>query len=295
MSDVNKESRIPIAQAETRRPTMTAAIDLDAYFRRIGYAGERTPTLDTLRSIQACHTEAIAFENLNPLMGWPVRLDIESLQQKMVQDGRGGYCFEHNLLLKHALDALCFRVTGLAARVLWNAPEGTVSARSHMLLRVDLDGRPYIVDAGFGGVTLTGPLRLEANIEQATPHEPFRLVKAHDEFIEQVKIRGDWVSLYRFGLSEHLLPDYEMANWYLSTHPTSRFVAGLLAARAAPNRRYALLNNQMTVHHLNGGTERRILTSVAEMRETLESAFRVVLPETPELDAALSRLIAQAE
>lgn len=236
---------------------MTATIDLDAYFERIRYAGGRAPTLATLAAIHARHAEAIAFENLNPLMGWPVRLDVESLQQKMVRDGRGGYCFEQNLLFKHALDALGFRVTGLAARVLWGAPEETVAARSHMVLRVDLEEQPYIVDAGFGGVTLTGPLRLEADIEQFTPHEPFRLLKVNDEFIEQVKLPGDWMSLYRFNLQENLLPDYEVANWYLSNHPDSRFVTGLLAARPAPDRRYALLNNQFTVHHLNGRTERR--------------------------------------
>src|SRR6476646_6829320 len=118
---------------------MTATIDLDAYFERIRYAGGRAPTLATLAAIHARHAEAIAFENLNPLMGWPVRLDVESLQQKMVRDGRGGYCFEQNLLFKHALDALGFRVTGLAARVLWGAPEDTVTARSHMVLRVDLE------------------------------------------------------------------------------------------------------------------------------------------------------------
>src|SRR5215831_16064297 len=92
-------------------------IDLDAYFKRIGYEGARKPTLDTLTAIQLRHTETLAFENLNPLMGWPVRLDAESLQQKLVRDGRGGYCFEQNLLLKHAFDAPGFRVTGLAARV----------------------------------------------------------------------------------------------------------------------------------------------------------------------------------
>ena len=271
------------------------AIDLDAYFKRIRYEGERTPMLDTLRAIQLKHTESIAFENLNPLMGWPVPLDIESLQQKMVRDGRGGYCFEQNLLLKHELEALGFRVTGLAARVLWNAPEGAVAPRSHMLLLVDLDGGRYVVDAGFGGVTLTGPLRLEADIEQATPHEPFRLVKAEDEFIEQVKIGGHWVSLYRFNLSRQFLPDYEMANWYLSTHPASRFVTGLLAARPAPDRRYALLNNQLTVHYRNGGKDRRLITSLADMRETLERDFRIVLPDVPELDAVLARLIAKAD
>jgi N-hydroxyarylamine O-acetyltransferase len=282
-----RDNKIPL-------PAMTAVIDLDAYFQRIGYKGARTPTLETLRAIHVRHTETIAFENLNPLLGWPVPLDPASLQQKMVRDGRGGYCFEHNILFKHALDTLRFRVTGLAARVLWGAAENTVTARTHMLLHVDLDGQPYIVDVGFGGVTLTGPLRLETDIEQATPHEPFRLLKANDEFIEQVNIRGDWVSLYRFNLQENLLPDYEVTNWYLSNHPGSRFVTGLLAARPAPDRRYALMNNQFAVHHLNGHTERRLLANADEMRETLEGAFRLTLPDTPDLDELLARLTAQA-
>src|SRR5205085_12496143 len=114
--------------------TMTTAVDLDAYFKRIGYEGERTPTFETLQAIQLRHVQTIAFENLNPLMGWPVRLDIESLQQKLVREGRGGYCYEHNLLFRHVLKALGFEVTGLAARVLWNEPHGAITPRSHMLL-----------------------------------------------------------------------------------------------------------------------------------------------------------------
>jgi N-hydroxyarylamine O-acetyltransferase len=272
----------------------TVGIDLDAYLKRIGYDGERTPTIGTLRDVQLRHAESIAFENLNPLTGWPIHLDIESLQQKMVRGGRGGYCFEQNLLLKHALEAMGFRITGLAARVLWNAPEGVIPPRSHMLLLVDLDGIRYVVDVGFGGVTLTGPLRLEVDIEQTTPHEPFRLVRADDEFIEQVRIGGHWVSLYRFNLSEQVLPDYEMANWYLSTHPASRFVTGLLAARPAPDCRYALLNNQLTVHYRHGGKDRRKITSLDDMRKTLERDFQIALPNAPELDAVLTRLTEQA-
>src|SRR5258706_13268600 len=161
---------------------MEAAIDLDAYFRRIGYSGERTPTLDTLRALQCRHTEAIPFENLNPLLGWPVRLDAASLEQKLVRDGRGGYCFEQNLLFLHVLKALGFSVLGLAARVLWNVPAGVITSRSHMLLRVDIGEEPYIADVGFGGQVLTGPLRLEPDTEQATPHEPFRLLRAGEGF-----------------------------------------------------------------------------------------------------------------
>jgi N-hydroxyarylamine O-acetyltransferase len=271
------------------------AMNLDAYLLRIGHAGGRAPTLHTLREILARHTEAIAFENLDPLLKWPVRLDPEWLQRKMVQGGRGGYCYEQNLLLSHALQSLGYSVAGLAARVLWNAAvAGAVPPRTHMLLRVDLDGQPLLVDAGFGVMTPTAPLRLEADEEQATPHEPFRLLADRDEFVMQAKIRGEWRSLYRFGLQEQLLPDYELANWYVSTHPKSRFANELMVARPASGRRYTLLNNEFAVHYLNGSTEQRKLTSAAEIRTLLEGEFQLKLPDTPELDSALWRLIAPA-
>jgi len=290
-----KTNKTDLAQADAPPTTMTAAIDLDAYFQRIGYTGERAPTLDTLRAIHVRHTEAIPFENLNPLLKWPVRLDAPSLEQKLVRDGRGGYCFEHNLLLSHVLKALGFSVAGLAARVLWNAREGAITARGHMLLRVDLNEKPYIADVGFGGQTLTGPLRLEPNTEQATPHEPFRLLQAGEEFVMQAKIHGTWKPLYRFDLQEQHLPDYEVSSWYLSNHPDSHFVNGLIAARPTPDRRHALRNNELATHYLDGVTERRVLTSAAELRETLEGAFGLTLPEAPELDAALARLTSPPE
>ena len=163
-----------------------------------------------------------------------------------------------------------------------------------MLLRVELNEKPYLADVGFGILTPTGPLRLEPDIEQATPHEPFRLIRAGQEFVMQAKIREDWKTLYRFDLQEQLLPDYEVGNWYVSTHPDSIFVTGLMAARPATDRRYALRNNEFAAHDLNGSTERRVLTSVVELREILENAFCITLPDVPELDSALARLTAQA-
>jgi len=272
-----------------------SAIDLDAYFERIGYGGGRTPTLDTLRAIHLRHPQSIPFENLNPLLGLPVRLDAPSLQQKLLFEGRGGYCFEQNLLLSHVLKELGFRVTELAARVLWNTPEGAVRPRSHMLLLVDLDAGPYVADVGFGGLTLTGPLRLQPDAEQATPHEPFRLIKMDEEFVLQARFDEAWRPLYRFGLEKQLLPDYEVTNWYLSNHPESQFVTGLMAARPEPDRRYALRNNRLTVHHRTGRTEQRVLASAAEMRQTLESAFHLRLPDTPDLDIALTEIVRRAD
>lgn len=271
-----------------------SVIDLDAYFARIAYRGDRAATLDVLRQLHARHAEAIPYENLDPLLGRPVRLDPASLQAKLLHSNRGGYCFEQNLLLRHALEALGFRVTGLAARVLWNAVEGVVPPRGHMILRIDLPEGPYIADVGFGGQSLTGPVRLEADTEQETPHEPFRLVAAGGELVMQSKIRGEWRSLYYFDQQPQQPVDYEVINWYLSNHPESPFVTGLRVARTEPGRRYTLRGNELAVHELQGASERRALTTGEEIRAALEGPFRLTLPEAPGLAAALARVAAGA-
>src|SRR5262249_8012507 len=157
--------------------------------------------LETLESIHALHPAAIPFENLNQLLGLPVPLDLDSLQTKLVTAGRGGWCFEQNTLLQHALTALGFSITTLAARGLWNSPPGQpVPPRTHMLLLIDLGGSPYIADVGFGGNVLTAPLRLEANIAQSTPHEPHRLAPLENGFVLEACIGAEWKPLYRFTL-----------------------------------------------------------------------------------------------
>ncbi len=269
------------------------AVDVDAYFRRIGYAGSREPTLDTLRGIHLCHAVSIPFENLDPLLGHTVRLDLPSLDHKLVRSGRGGYCFEQNLLLSHILQTLGFRTVNLAARVLWNAPPGAVRPRSHMLLRVDLDDGPYIADVGFGGLTLTAPLRLDTKIEQATPHEMFRLLEADDGFVMEALIQDSWAALYRFDLQPQFLPDYEVASWFVSTHPQSHFVTSLIVARPEAGRRFALSNNQLTVHRAGVAPDRRVLSSVGELRDVLQDTFGLKLPDAPDLDAVLKRLSTQ--
>jgi N-hydroxyarylamine O-acetyltransferase len=267
---------------------MTTGIDLDAYLERIGYSGSRAVSLETLAAIHLQHPVAIPFENLNPLLRWPVKLDPPSLEQKLVRDGRGGYCYEHNLLLSHALKQLGFQVRWLAARVLWNVPDGTVRPRSHMLLLIDLPEGRYVADVGFGGLTLTGPLRLQAGIEQQTPHEPFRLIADGETYVMQALVDGMWRSLYTFDLQEQLLTDYEVVSWYLCNNPTSHFITGLVAARPDRGCRYALRGIEFAVHMLSRGTERRLLTSPGELRTVLEDTFHITLPESPELDAALA-------
>jgi N-hydroxyarylamine O-acetyltransferase len=264
--------------------------DLDRYFARVGYQGPVAPTLDTLTALHALHPAAIPFENLDPWLRRPVRLDPAALHDKLVIGGRGGYCYEHNLLLAGVLRRIGFTVRGLAARVMWNAPADAVRPRSHMLLLVEVGGVPYLADVGFGGLTLTAPLRLEADVEQPTPHERFRLVRQDGDLVVQADVGGGWSSLYRFGHEEHLPADYDVANWYVSTHPESPFVRSLMAARAVPGCRYALLNRTLTTYRVGVEAVRQTLGSGGDVRAALESIFGIVLPSAGDFDAALDRL-----
>lgn len=255
-------------------------IDLPAYFRRLGYEGPAEPTLEALREVHRLHVAAIPFENLSPLMGDPVPLDLETLQAKLVDGGRGGYCFEHNTLLWAALQAMGFQVQGLAARVLWMAPEDAPARhRSHMALLVTLPEGRYVADVGFGGMTMSAPLALKAGPAQPTPHEPFRLVAAPgDAFDMQADGGGRWLTLYRFDLSPQLPVDYEPLNWFVATHPTSPFPSHLMAARAEPHRRLALSDARFTVREKDKAPAERTLGSLEELATVLTAEFGLTLP-----------------
>jgi N-hydroxyarylamine O-acetyltransferase len=271
-------------------PEMESSIDLGAYLARIGWRGPTAPDLSTLRAIVASHAAAIPFENLDPFLGRPVLLDAAALEEKLVRGGRGGYCFEHNLLLSHALRAIGFEVSWLAARVLWGRPDDAITARGHMLVRVELDGRTHLVDVGFGGLTLTGVLRLEPDVEQPTPHEPFRLLSSGGDWRLQARVRGEWLTLYRFDLQRQHQIDYEVSSYYLSTNPTSHFVTGLIAARAEPGRRLALRGRDFAIHALDGETSRRTLSTPDQIIEVLEGDFHIRLPDRDALVARLASL-----
>ncbi len=268
--------------------------DIDAYCARIGYSGPREPTLAVLQTLVARHSAAIPFENLDVLLKRPIRLDLPSLYAKLVGKRRGGYCFEHNLLLLDVFRRIGLSAVGLAARVQWGRPAGTIGPRTHMLLRVDLAEGPYLADVGFGGPTPTAPLALQAGNEQATPHGSFRLVAAGGEFDLEARLGEAWASLYRFSPQEQLAVDYEVANWFTSTHPNSLFVNHLIAARLDPVARYTLFNNKFTVRNRDGTTERRILDDVAEFGEVLARYFGIASIGADDIAAIAAIAKAQA-
>ena len=251
-------------------------IDLGAYFARIRYDGPREPTLATLSGLQLGHLQAIPFENLDPLLGRPVRIDAASLERKLVRAARGGYCFEQNGVFFRVLRSLDFDVTPLAARVVWMAPDGAPrSPLSHMLLKVDLPQGPYLTDVGFGGQSPTAPLRLQHDLEQSTLHGVYRLVSAGDGHELQMRLPDRWAAMYRFTEERQGFRDYEVFNWFTATHPTSRFTGALTAARVSGDRRFNLFNTELTIHGPDGFTETRVLDAPAALHAALIRDFGI--------------------
>lgn len=273
-----------------------APFDLPAYRRRIGLHGEARHDFDTLRQISLLHAQAIPFENLDAFLGRGVSLDPAAVADKLLHRGRGGWCFEQNLLLGDALRALGYPVVDLAARVLWNRSPDVVTARTHRLLRVTAEGRDWLVDAGFGGHTLTGVLDLHSTEPQTTPHEPFRLRRLGDERILESQIRGEWQALCRFDLQPQLAVDFEPANYQLAHDPASHFTQGLIASRAVTGGRHVLRGHPLhgieLVFHASGGESRRVaLSDAAEIMQALRDVFGLSLEELPELRERLERLL----
>ena len=195
-------------------------LDLDAYFRRIGYAGSRAPSRATLDALHLAHATHIPFENLDILLGRPIRLDLDSLQAKLVAGRRGGYCFEQNRLFAAALEALGFAVTPLAARVRFGAT--SIRPRTHMTLQVEVDGGRVLADVGFGVYGLLLPVSLEDPGESRQFAWTYRVADDAGLHVLQLRDGEAWTNLYAFTLERHFPVDYEMASHYTSTHPSSR-------------------------------------------------------------------------
>jgi N-hydroxyarylamine O-acetyltransferase len=197
---------------------------LDAYLQRIGLSG--TPTI---AQVHRAHATSIPFENLDPHRRVPVTLEPEAIERKLVAARRGGYCFEQNLLLKAALEALGAQVDLFLARVRFNAG-GVIRPRGHLVLRVNLDGASWHADVGFGLGTPLEPLPFGPGVAHEQSGWHFRIVEDGPELVLQTLAGQEWVDLY--GFPPHPVPfvDLETSNWWISTHPHSPFVSGLIVS-----------------------------------------------------------------
>lgn len=260
---------------------------LNAYFHRIGYDGPRDATLETLRALHALHPAAIPFEAVDALLDRPISLDPAAIAAKLIGAGRGGYCFEQNLLFKQVLAEMGFTVTGLLGRVLWMTdPTGPQNPRTHMALRVTLDGEDWLADVGFGSGFPTAPLKLSDPAPQQAGRDLFRLTPTGHGHLLEIQGEDGWIRAYEMSSEPHIDADYGPPNWYCATHPDSVFRKLFMIARVTSEARYSLLGNRLTVRKADGTMDRRTLTA-DELEDALRTDF--LLPVQPDWRPVIER------
>jgi N-hydroxyarylamine O-acetyltransferase len=250
---------------------------LDAYLTRIGVAGRPDPTLDTLRRLHVAHVGAIPFENLDVQANRGVDLSLPALFDKLVHRRRGGYCFEHNTLFLHVLRTIGFAAEPYEARVRSGVSDGLVRPRTHMLLLVQADGRDWLADVGFGSDGLLAPLPMDGTADYQVDRL-FRVTVEGPLRVVQWKQDGAWQDDYAF-LSTPVFPiDIELANWWVSMHPSSAFRTRVTVQRTLPEARHTLRQLTYTVRRPDA-TETREVSRV-ELPSLLRDVFGLDIGDT---------------
>lgn len=261
--------------------------NLNDYLDRIGLSKPK-PTAAGLAQLQAAQLNTIAFENINPLLGKIPNLEPPALIEKILGNGRGGYCFELNGLLGMALDELGFDYQPIMARVRMGRSEG--GPRHHLAYIVEAEGESWLVDAGFGGPSQYYPLRLNDEQEQQQGHDTFRIryeADSSESVLERYQ-NGDWFALYSYDRAVVRRCDLDAANVLCSTWEQSLLSQNLLLCRNTAFGRIHLFNT--TFSEFRAGEQSSITVETAEQLSTLmRNDFGIAITDT-ELTGIANRL-----
>jgi N-hydroxyarylamine O-acetyltransferase len=255
---------------------MSQPLNLDAYLARINYAGPRTLTYETLAGILRAHIASIPFESFDVLLGRSIRLDPEGLQDKIVTARRGGYCFEHASLMHAALESVGFAPVRHCSRVVLFEPRHE-SVRQHMFLTVTVGGVTYVVDPGFGPFACPVPIPTNGTPMPACASS-HRLARGENDWVLYVAKDGEQVQGWVSTMEEEYPVDFEMMNYYISTHPSSFFTHNILASAVTKDGRVNIMNQDVHIIS-NGGVKAANLADRKALRLLVAQHFGFDLPE----------------
>lgn len=256
---------------------MNHAFDLDAYLERIGYGRPIRADQECLGGLLRGHMTSIPFENLDVLLGRPIRLDLASIQAKLVGARRGGYCFEHANLFAAALEGCGFEPRRHSARVVMVAPLAE-APRTHMFLTVAIDGRRMVLDPGFGALAPRAPLPLVAGAEVRVGDEAYWLERDGGCWLLHTRSPRRTMTAWVSTLEDEQPVDFVMGNHYTSTFPGSPFVNRLMLRALTDDGQIAVMNRELSVRR-GSEVETRQLADRTELRALLARSFGFDLPE----------------
>lgn len=250
-------------------------MNLDSYLARLGLERPLPVTIDTLRRIHIAHHAAFTFNNLAVQRREAVLVDPDSIFAKFLGADGGGYCFEQNTLFGTALRELGFDVTPVLGRV--GPPDKR--ALIHMLLRVDVDGQPFIADVGYGGESPLEPVPLRDGVRVTQDGIDYSLRRDAHHWRLSMHYGDVTEELYEFADVPFTAGDVEIANHYISTHPNSIFRRTLTIQRVTAEERLILRPTVITRYRNGVRTDTPI--EPAQIRRFARELFSVDLGETP--------------
>ena len=246
-------------------------MNIELYLRRINYRSDRTPSTETLRKLQVAHLLTVPFENLSIHANEPIVLDDDALFRKIVEQRRGGFCYEDNGLFAALLRALGFEVTMLSAEVAKDGG-GFSHPFDHMALMVQLEKR-WLVDVGFGDSFLE-PLDIDFAGEQVQGDQRFRIIRDGDYLVVERLYDTEWKPEYRFTLQSYQYSDYEEMCRFHQTSPESHFTRKRVCSLATPEGRITLSDMKLIVT-TKGGREETDVSSDEEYKQILKERFGI--------------------
>ncbi|MEF9885835.1 arylamine N-acetyltransferase family protein [Streptomyces sp. P9-A4] len=239
-----------------------------------------------MTDLHRAHVGAVPFENLDVALGRPVPLDLKSLQAKLVERRRGGYCYEQNSLFAAALERIGFTVSARGAR---NRSRGTsLPPVTHALLVVTIEGEQWLADVGFGwqGPLEPVPLRDGVRVEQSGWTFGIGVEGEGVHVLRSLRAEG-WIDLYAFAPQSLYPGDFTVMNHYSSSHPRSRFLGQVVAQKPGADARRALVRETLSIVRDDGTTEERVVKA-GELTAVLAADFGIELDEAER--AGLERL-----
>lgn len=254
-------------------------LDVQAYLKRIGYDGPLDGSAEMLARLQECHLHTVPYENLDIVRRIPLSLEIEDLYGKIVERGRGGYCFELNALFGWLLGELGYPVTDFMARF-WRDEPNPPPKRRHRVLKVEAEGASYVCDVGVGGIVPRRPLRMVEGLEHRQGDETYRLERdPYYGWLLCEHKRDQWSRIYSFTEEPQLPKDFVMATYWCENAPDSIFTASpMLAIRTAEGRN-TVAGEEFRIFTADG-VKSFVPENDEQYREALRTYFGITLGPT---------------
>ncbi|MNX40245.1 N-hydroxyarylamine O-acetyltransferase [compost metagenome] len=266
-----------MTQSKNQYKIEAESFELPQYLDRINFSEEIELTIEGITKLMRSQLFSVPFENIDVQAGKVISLNGDDIVDQIVNNNRGGYCYQINGLFSLALQEIGIPHYYVAARPMVNPGQ---NPKTHLGIIATIENEEYLIDLGFGGNSIRKPLKLsDAGIEIQHDSDTFTLVKTEEnEFLLQILIGKEWSNLYSFDLTPQRWIDFKPANYYNYSHPDSVFVQNLIVVLQNSLGKKIVFKN--AVKSVTNGTTEIVSFEDDQLESILESEFNLKLKKS---------------